>query len=70
MTPIHRAGDKIKNNEMGGTFRMHRRERMGVYRVWLERSVEKHLETLRIDGKIILKCVFKKRDAKERTRFL
>jgi len=49
---------------------MHRRERMGVYRVWLERSVEKHLETLRIDGKIILKCVFKKRDAKERTRFL
>jgi len=39
-------------------------ERRGVYRVWVERSDEKHLETLRVDEKILLKWVLKEAGCK------
>jgi hypothetical protein len=40
-------------------------ERRGVYKILVESPDGKHLESLRVDGKIILKRVFKKQDAKE-----
>jgi len=39
-------------------------ERRVIYKVLVERPDGKHLEYLRVEGKIILKRVFKKRDAK------
>ena len=56
------SGDKIEKNEMVKACSAYG-ERKGVYRVLLGNLMERdHLEDLGVDGRIILRCIFRKWD--------
>jgi len=54
------SGDKIEKNEMGGACSAYG-ERRGVYRVWWGNMKERnHWENPGVDGRIILRWIFRK----------
>jgi hypothetical protein len=61
MITKYHSGDQIEKHEMGGACSTYR-ERRGVYRVLVGKPDRNHLEDPGIDGRIILRWIFRRLD--------